>query len=692
MAILLNYDLETDFNPSTQASGLSGGALTNASLSSFVRDTLAYGTGTTQGLANPPASTTTAALAVTNNSYFSFTATPTAGFSISLTSLTFKMARGGAATPRGYAVRSSADGYASNLATADIVTQRTTFTDVSVDLSGVAFQGLSSAITFRIYVYAPANTNSLDFDDVVLNGSVSAGGSASLSPSASKSPSASASLSKSPSASLSPSASKSPSSSVSPSSIPSGLPDTPVALYWVYWAPIYRLVNLPQAYNIITLFHAPGTGGGNVNLIKPSGTIGTNLNADIVTCRARGQKILVSIGGAGGAVGLTSQATADTLVASIKSMNLGLGSGTGQTANFDGIDFNNFEGGGSDPVWMTYVALRLKEYYGSSFICTSPPAPWGPSQNTSDRLVLATMHRGGTYGSYSGTGLDWLCPQFYDPDCNNTQALVRDQLDFYHTAVTVPASTVLGTSSASVQIPRSKIGIGFSCSAGGGNGLTCSGGQSQVLKSTWSPTGAANAYQAMLDEGYEPRGAFNWTDDDDYPHSIDSFASTVAPVILNTGSASMSPSASKSPSSSASASRSPSASTSPSSSASTSVSRSLSPSSSASRSASSSSSRSDSPSASKSPSASVSASQSSITTVTVSTDFWGVTFGEVSSPSPSVSPSFSASRSLSPSASLSTSPSASPTTWTYKTKHTTNYGYKTKHTTTWTFKYKHPTR
>lgn len=684
MAILLNYNLETDFSPSTQASGLSGGALTNASLSSFVRDTLGYGTGTTQGIANPPASTTTAALAVTNNSYFSLTATPTAGFSISLTSLDFKMARGGTSTPRGYVVRSSADGYSTNLATADITAQRTTFEDVSVDLTGASFQGLSSAITFRIYVYAPSSANSLDFDEVTLNGSVSSGGSPSLSPSASLSPSSSSSLSLSPSASLSPSSSLSPSASVSPSSAASGLPTTPIALYWPYWDPIQRLSAWSQTWNIIILFHAypasgEATGGdtGAVVLRKPSGTIGTQLNADIATCRARGQKILVSVGGAGGQVYITSQSRADAFVASIKTMNTSLG-GTNPTPAFDGIDFNNFEGGGSQGEWMTYAALQLKDYFGANFIISSPPAAFGP-QYTSDRLVLAEMHRGGTYGSYSGTGLDWMCPQFYDPSNLNTVSNVRTFLDLYNTSVTVPGSTTLGTTTGSVQIPRTKIGIGFGIKSGASD------------NSRWGTTEASSAYQTMVNEGKTPRGAFNWAA---YEDPTELFISGVAPTINSTGSPSLSPSASKSPSASISASRSPSSSLSPSSSASSSVSRSLSPSSSISSSPSASSSRSQSPSASLSPSSSVSSSPSAsnVTNITVSTDYWNVLFGQISSPSPSLSPSASRSASASPSASLSTSPSASPTTWVYKTKHTTNYGYKTKNTTTWTFKYKNPSR
>ncbi len=116
---------------------------------------------------------TTAAAAVTNNAGYSFTITANAGYVLNLTSLNFDAMRGGAATPRGYVVRSSADGFAANLATADLLTARPTFTNVNVSLTGSAFQNLG-AITFRIYGYSPATGSSVDFDNLTVNGAAAA--------------------------------------------------------------------------------------------------------------------------------------------------------------------------------------------------------------------------------------------------------------------------------------------------------------------------------------------------------------------------------------------------------------------------------------------------------------------------------------------------------------------------------------
>lgn len=285
------------------------------------------------------------------------------------------------------------------------------------------------------------------------------------------------------------------------------LPANVVALYWVWWNPFKRLVDFPTTYNMIFLFHAyPADGevaGGNTGAVvlrKPGGTIGTNLNADIVTCRARGQRIMVSVGGAGGQVYLTSQARADAFVASIKSINVGLG-GSGTTLAFDGIDWNNFEGGGSSGAWMTYAGQQLRAYYGNDFIFTSPPAAFGGGQDVDDRLVLAEM--------YQGNALDLLCPQYYDPSGLNTLANVRYYSEFYHTPVTVNGS--------SVTIPRSHIGIGFGCAVTG-------------TTSRWSFANAASAYDTIVAEGYAPRGAFNWSNEED---TADNFASIVAPHINN---------------------------------------------------------------------------------------------------------------------------------------------------------------
>ena len=114
---------------------------------------------------DPQGNSTTPELAITNNKYFQFTITPTTG-TLLPQSLEFDAARGGAGTPRGYAVRSSADNFASTISSADLATVRPLFTHVTIPLTAPQFQGLSS-LTFRVYSYSPAAGNSVDYDNIV---------------------------------------------------------------------------------------------------------------------------------------------------------------------------------------------------------------------------------------------------------------------------------------------------------------------------------------------------------------------------------------------------------------------------------------------------------------------------------------------------------------------------------------------
>ena len=118
----------------------------------------------------------TPAVATTTN-YFTFTVTAASGFTLNLTDLALKTALVDPSNPSGTTfVRSSVDGYASDLGSyTQTGTSGSTFTDRSIDLSGAAYQNLST-ITFRIYHYDNTDSTSSTglvhrIDDVVLNGS-----------------------------------------------------------------------------------------------------------------------------------------------------------------------------------------------------------------------------------------------------------------------------------------------------------------------------------------------------------------------------------------------------------------------------------------------------------------------------------------------------------------------------------------
>jgi len=294
------------------------------------------------------------------------------------------------------------------------------------------------------------------------------------------------------------------------------LPTNPVGVYWPNFGSVVRLSSYPDivtdgssGFNVMILFSAyPEEGGGGstgaVTYIQGgmSADAWNNRVADIATIRARGQIVLLSVGGAGRQVYVTSQARADALVDSLITIISSLG-------EIDGIDWNNFELGGSDPVYMTYASLRLKDHYGSGFLITAPPAAFAlsapPAQGGSDRLMMATMHRGGTYGNYTGSALDWVCPQHYDGI--NQVANIRNSLNFYDDTITVDASALLGTASASVAIPSSKLGVGFGMQT---PQLLSQYGQA-VYDGYWTPANAISAYTTIKSERGTLRGAFNWS-------------------------------------------------------------------------------------------------------------------------------------------------------------------------------------
>ncbi|RYD76867.1 MAG: hypothetical protein EOP84_16330, partial [Verrucomicrobiaceae bacterium] len=118
---------------------------------------------------NPKAGNLTPEAAVTADASFNFTISVLPGFDLSLTSLAFDFTRGGGGTPRGYALQTSADNFGSIVSTADAPTARPNLTNVVVDLSGAAYQDLST-ITFKMFSYSPGGGSSVDYDNITVNG------------------------------------------------------------------------------------------------------------------------------------------------------------------------------------------------------------------------------------------------------------------------------------------------------------------------------------------------------------------------------------------------------------------------------------------------------------------------------------------------------------------------------------------
>jgi len=93
--------------------------------------------------------------AVDNTAYFEFTITPNSGHQINYTTLEYNLGFSGGPNSAPAVVRSNLSNYAIN-----IPQSRASFsTPVIVNLSGTAYQNVTSSITFRIYPFGSANAS-----------------------------------------------------------------------------------------------------------------------------------------------------------------------------------------------------------------------------------------------------------------------------------------------------------------------------------------------------------------------------------------------------------------------------------------------------------------------------------------------------------------------------------------------------
>lgn len=124
--------------------------------------------GSVQVLKTAPGSAITAANAsdaVANNWYFEFTLTPEAGASLDIRSIEADWSRGGTTATRGWFVRASTDGFASDLYTNETpVGSPTGLQQASFNLNG--FTGLTAPVSFRFYIYTDSMGRYMDFQNV----------------------------------------------------------------------------------------------------------------------------------------------------------------------------------------------------------------------------------------------------------------------------------------------------------------------------------------------------------------------------------------------------------------------------------------------------------------------------------------------------------------------------------------------
>ncbi len=134
---------------------------------------IGLGAGLTQGnvsnsfAINTPS--TSSALAISNNSYFDFTISPSAGYQIDYATLDLTAGKITGFTAN-YVIRSSIDAYASNIGAGAITANWPTTSLYQTDLSPLF--AVTVPTTFRVYVYGNNPALNPIFSQVTVNGTV----------------------------------------------------------------------------------------------------------------------------------------------------------------------------------------------------------------------------------------------------------------------------------------------------------------------------------------------------------------------------------------------------------------------------------------------------------------------------------------------------------------------------------------
>jgi hypothetical protein len=181
-----------------------------------------------------------------------------------------------------------------------------------------------------------------------------------------------------------------------------GLPAKILGCYYTAWDTAYRITDVPTEFNVIYLFNAQngGTNTGDGSWTWPFAS--EVPAAQIQQVRQRGQKVILTVGGAGLGYVYTNRTQSTNCVNSIKSI-------ISQIGGVDGLDFNNYEAGivnasnlSAMSTEMVWIAQQLRAAYGADFAITSPA---GASGTTDENLMLALKNAG---------LLTYAAPQYYD--------------------------------------------------------------------------------------------------------------------------------------------------------------------------------------------------------------------------------------------------------------------------------------
>jgi len=169
-----------------------------------------------------------------------------------------------------------------------------------------------------------------------------------------------------------------------------GLPAHVLMGYWQDFtngATPLTLAAVPTSYNLVAVAFGAATGTAGQVSFSLDSTLASDLGGytqqqfinDIATLKARGQKVILSVGGADGAISVDNAASASAFASSVYSLI--------QQYGFNGVDVDLENG--VDPTYMASALEQLESDVGSSLIITLAPQTVDTQSTGDDYFQLA---------------------------------------------------------------------------------------------------------------------------------------------------------------------------------------------------------------------------------------------------------------------------------------------------------------
>ncbi|MET3452457.1 glycosyl hydrolase family 18 protein [Curtobacterium sp. 1544] len=293
------------------------------------------------------------------------------------------------------------------------------------------------------------------------------------------------------------------------------LPKHTLTGYWQDFdngAKALRLSDVPTSYDLIAVAFAnadpskPGAVSYSVDpglSTKLGGYTDAQFTADVATVHARGQKVIVSVGGQNGTISVSDSASAANFAASVDSLM--------NTFGFDGVDIDLENG--VNPTYMAQ-ALHTVAAKHPGMIITMAPQTIDMLSTSSDYFALAlnikdvlTIVQTQYYNSGSMNGCDG-------------GVYAQGSVDF---------ATALACTSLQGGLRADQVGLGFPAStSGAGSGYVAPGVVNNAMTCLAKGTGCGSFVPSAKYPGL--RGAMTWSINWDASNGY-AFANAVRPVL-----------------------------------------------------------------------------------------------------------------------------------------------------------------